>query len=290
MTTRRTRDERLVRSAIVLAVCVMAIVSGWAVAGRLRSSRELLVRDVRVEGNRYLSEAEVLALAGFDRPRSTVDLDRDVIVARLGRSPWVMSSTVLRPGRDSVVLVLEESVPRVVVAAPHLLLVDGTGRVIDRATARDRALPLLTGAARLVPDGVDADALDPDSADLARSLGEPVGAEGHAVVVDGGVVRDAVAALDSWMGLEGYAPSLSVREIAWSAAEGLSFVLVSGVEIKIGDRDTAQRLRRAQVALSQASGSSSGGVVQRVDVRGERQAVLRFAAPVVEPDEEVGTE
>lgn len=286
MTNRRASDERLVRLAIVVAVCAMAIVSGWAVAGRLRSSRELLVREVRVEGNHYLSEADVRALAGFERPRSTVDLDRELVIARMQRSPWVVASDVQRPGRDIVVLSIVEAVPRVVVAAPHLLLVDATGRVIDRATERDRALPLLTGAARLVPQGVESDALDPESAELARSLGEPVTAENHAVVVDGGVVREAVSALDAWNALAP-TPDAHVREIAWSAAEGLTLILVSGVELKLGDRDKEQRLRRARVALREASAASSHGVVQRIDVRGDRQAVVRFAAPLNASDEEV---
>lgn len=267
-------DARLVRTFAVVALLIAAVVAGWALSVSMLSSRELLIKQIDIEGLDHLRREEVLALAGLDRPRSTFNVVRTETAERLLTSAWIRSVEIKRPGREILRIELQEAIPRLIVAAPELVLVDEEGRAIDQISARYEGLPLLTGASRKIPSSEDREQVDPETLALSLGLGGPFAEAFDMEVVDGGVVRDAVKLVDTWATLHSSA-AWPIRELGWHAAEGFTMVVGGQVEILLGHRDYAERLARADAAFKSAHAQLAR--LERMDVRPKARAILRFS-------------
>lgn len=268
-----------VRVAIVVAIFAGAVIAGWAFTQSMRSSKALLVHTVNIEGIDHLERDDVLALAGLDVPRNALNIDRKELETRLLLSPWIDAVEVERPGRGIIDLTIHEAQPRVVVAAPHLVVADAEGKVIGAASPRYNDLPLVTGAARHVPSDAQREALDPETLALTRGLGGALTREFEEGIIDGGVVRDAVRLTDLWAAADRQR-RWQVVELGWVPADGFAMVLDGDIEVRVGNRDHAERVARAYAALA-ATPEASIAELRRIDARPDRRAVLRFDAPAV---------
>jgi len=269
------QGAKLVRTVAVVAFLIAAAVGGWAMSRAMLGSKDLLVKEIQVVGHSHLQRDEVLTLAGLDRPKSTLQLNKEAVRARLLANPWVQSAEVLRPGREIVRIELVESIPRLILAAPHLVLVDAEGRVIDRASPAYEHLPLLTGASRKLPSKSDEAQVDPQTLELSRGLGGALVQDFSHEIVDGGVVRDAVSMVDVWQQLD-EAKAWPVIELSWDPAEGFTMVVGTDVDVDIvlGHQELKGRLLRAYASLEAAHTQTDR--LERVDVRPSARAVLRF--------------
>src|SRR5205823_2565299 len=105
------------------------------------------VRSVQVTGETYLTEADVRALAGLDRPVDFVRVDLRRAAARVRREPRIARVAITREFPRRIVIAVVERKPVVLVRAGRMLEVDRTGVILG---------PLAAGVAPDVPlvDGV----------------------------------------------------------------------------------------------------------------------------------------
>lgn len=259
------------RRAFFSVVALVAILLGVAFASSVLRSRALLVQDVEVEGIDALPREEVLEIAGLDRPRSALEVDADVMEEMLRQHTWIEGVRVWRPSRSGIHIRIQEAVPRAVIAAPNLMLVNAEGRVIDRVDTIPPHLPLLTGAVRAeAPEGNAGDLADASARIVIAEEGEDL----PEMFVDGAVVGLAVSVLDAWRETRRGATD-AIVEMSWSPASGLRVWLASGIEVKLGDNQLAERMLRVEALLAEPR--PEGRVLVRVDARGDRALTLRYA-------------
>ncbi len=137
-----------------LAVALAALASRLPEAmARMDTFR---VREVRLEGNRFLSREEALAAVAV-APGSSVWDDLEVWRDRLANHPLVREARVRRVFPGTLVLEVVEREPVALISAPALEPVDALGRTLPIDPSEHRLdLPLLTpwgpaGASALTP-------------------------------------------------------------------------------------------------------------------------------------------
>jgi cell division protein FtsQ len=131
--------------ALFLGVLGLAIVLGasWALLG----SSLLVVRHVKVTGNRQVSAAEVRAAAGIRQGTPLARLNSAAATRGVERIAWVLSAQVKRSWPDGVVISIRERSPSLIVAsAGQFDVVDVHGVVVRRLLSRPAGMPLLTAA------------------------------------------------------------------------------------------------------------------------------------------------
>lgn len=272
------------RSALIGAGLVAALLIGVGVASSVMHSRALMIRDVEIEGVSNLSQEEVLAIAGLDRPRSSLELDAASMEEMLRQNPWVEGVTVDRTSRDRIHVQILEAIPRAVIAAPSLMLVNGQGRAITDVETIPDDLPLFTGVARPDPQWLQERGLPLTtamSAELVDEDGNP-----PPLVVDGSIVARAVEVLDAWE-TTALGARFPVREMGWSAEGGLTLWLASGLEIRLGDSLMVERLARVERVLQEHLPKDR--VLVRIDARAPRTMSLRFAKEAEDVSVDGGT-
>lgn len=139
---------------LFLVLASALLVGGYAY---LAGSSWLGVRQVQVEGARYLSQLEVLQAAGIGSDSNLLALSPRRVRSQLAELPWVRKVEVERHFPDRLHIVIEERKPQ------WLALVEGTLYYLDAdlapfAQARSDSeidLPLLSGLTK-------ADLLQPD--------------------------------------------------------------------------------------------------------------------------------
>jgi cell division septal protein FtsQ len=175
---RRRRIAKQFLRALRWLAPALLLAAGLAWAGRtLAGADALRVREIAIEGNRYLSDANVELLVDGLRRENILQVDFDRYERRLRDSPWVADVTLFRALPAKVRIRIVERTPLAIARIGQLLyLVDASGVVIDEYTPiyRDFDLPVVDG---LVPprDGrvqvSDTGPLvDPGRAALAQSF------------------------------------------------------------------------------------------------------------------------
>ncbi len=125
-------------------VLVIAILAGvaWAFLG----SSLLVVRHVRVTGNRLVPAAQVLQAARIRTGQPLASLDTTAVARRVEQIGPVLSATVSRSWPDAVVITVRERTPVLAVALTSggYELVDRYGVVVRDARRRPPGLMLLS--------------------------------------------------------------------------------------------------------------------------------------------------
>jgi hypothetical protein len=141
-------------TAAVLAVAAIAAISGvgeklWRQVGVLAAGLHIGEAEVVVDGNRYLSDEEVLAAAGLEQHVSFFDVDLDSAAASLEASTRVKRVQLERRFNGKIRVRIEERIPVAVIGGRDISEVDREGLVLP---------PLVAGAVADVPviRGLDA--------------------------------------------------------------------------------------------------------------------------------------
>jgi cell division septal protein FtsQ len=156
----------------------LLLAAGLAWAGRtLAGTDALRVREVAIEGNRYLSDANVELLVDGLRRENILQVDFDRYERRLRESPWVADVTLFRALPAKVRIRIVERTPLAIARIGQLLyLVDASGVIIGEYTPayRDFDLPVVDGLvpspAGRVPVSETGPFVDPGRAGLAHAL------------------------------------------------------------------------------------------------------------------------
>lgn len=130
--------------ALLGAVLIFAMV---AAIGAHRWKSDLSVVHVRPEGNRLMTDEEVVSLAAIPNQARLFDVDLQAVRQRLLKSPFVNGVTVRRNVPDEVTLEIDERVPVAALSVDRLLFIDAEGTVLPSVRIADAGdLPLITGA------------------------------------------------------------------------------------------------------------------------------------------------
>jgi cell division protein FtsQ len=125
----------------VLTVTVVAAI------GAHQWKSDLAVMHVRPEGNRLMTDEDVVKLAAIPGQARLFDVDLQAVRARLLKSPFINRVTVRRNVPNEVTLEIEERVPVAALSADRLLFIDAEGTVLPSVRIADAGdLPLITGA------------------------------------------------------------------------------------------------------------------------------------------------
>lgn len=128
----RRLGRNALRGAVLLAGLVALVLGGlWAVvlAGR---APELAVNRVWVEGNKRLSDGEILELLDLDGKTNILTLDLDRVRQRLLRSAWVRDVEIKRVLPATLTLQIEERRPVAVAVLDELYLLAEDGTILDQ--------------------------------------------------------------------------------------------------------------------------------------------------------------
>ena len=222
---RRAEGRRRLR--VVLGVVALAIVAvaAWVVL----ASPLLDVDRVIIRGTAHTTPEQVQNAAQVARGDAMIWVDGGAIAARVKALPWVRDAHVERDWPGTVRITVTERAPAAwVQSSTGPVIVDGSGRVLDRVANAPVGLPQVDGVASVPPVG----------ARISPTLGASVAGR-----------------------LLGYARS-GTKSIAVTD-HGVNLTLVSGVEVRLGSPTAVMVKVRAAVAVLDAL---NGQTVSYVDV------------------------
>jgi cell division protein FtsQ len=164
-----------------------------AAIGAHRWKSDLAVVHVRPEGNRLMTDDDVVKLAAIPGHARLFDVDLQAVRQRLLKSPFINRVTVRRNVPDEVTLEIEERVPVAALSTDRMFLLDAEGVVLPAVRIGEAGdLPLITGAvpsAECVPGKRIAAPAVRDALtllDMARSVSDECYSRISDVAVDGG--------------------------------------------------------------------------------------------------------
>jgi len=130
--------------ALLGAVLVFTLV---AAIGAHQWKSDLSVVHVRPEGNRLMTDEEVVKLAAIPKQAMLFDIDLQAVRQRLLQSPFIEQVTVRRNVPNEVTLEIEERMPVAALSVDRMLFIDAEGTVLPSVRIADVGdLPLITGA------------------------------------------------------------------------------------------------------------------------------------------------
>ncbi|NPV37763.1 hypothetical protein BREVNS_2124 [Brevinematales bacterium NS] len=132
---------RRLGSLVVSVFFVAVIVALHGVVYRLLVVNEILsVREIVIEGNRYIPAEEILHVAGLRKGMGIFDFSWDVVITRLTNRPYIRSARGERILPWTVKIQLEENLPvGIIVFGTNAFFVDRDGIVY--ASARSPRVP-----------------------------------------------------------------------------------------------------------------------------------------------------
>ncbi|MBI2708291.1 MAG: FtsQ-type POTRA domain-containing protein [Actinobacteria bacterium] len=197
-----------------------AAVGMLAVAAALVRSPVLDVDHVRVSGARRTSSAVLLDASGIRRGQAMVDIDTGLAVRRIEGLPWVERAKVARrwPGTVSVAVVERTAVAQAAVDGGATILVDRTGRLLERRARPAAGLLTIAG--------------------LKAVLGQPAG-------------TTIVAARPALAVVRGLSPAAAGQvSVVWVAGTDVLLVLRDGGVVRLGgSEERAAKLQAVDLLL-----------------------------------------
>lgn len=222
------------------------------------------VRNVELEGSRYLAREEVLAYIGLSTELSVWD-DLEPVAARLRSHPLLLEARVRRRLPSTLVFTVREREPVALFPTPVLAPVDREGRRLPiNPSEHPLDLPLLQPTEHgrngmepvgKRPAGIDGGTLSPDQ---LRILAGEVSRLGTLEPDVAASLSDA--ALDPW------------GDVILSLSD-------PSVEIRYRPPLSPARLREGLQALGDALDRSPDRRLHAVDLRFEDQVVVRYTPP-----------
>ena len=145
---RRARRRRLRRS-IIAAGIVCALPGVWALVVR---SPLVRARVIDVAGAAHVTRSQALRLAGISRSTNVASLDTSAAASRLEADPWIARAIVRKGLPWTIRIELVERTPVLAVrGGPSAGIVAGDGTVLEEASRRDDAFPVLTPPRNATP-------------------------------------------------------------------------------------------------------------------------------------------
>ena len=249
-------DEARRRSLRPWAIAGGALICVAIAGAGLTSTPLFHAKSIGVEGERHLSERQVLRIAGIDHETNVFRLDEGAVRRRLERDPWIANAIVSADLPSSVSITVLERVPVAVAltAEDGRQLIAGDGTPLGFAAAGS-ALPEV------------------------RLVGEP-GEPGPAF--------DAVAA---GAGVAAGMPSairLQVELVVIGSDGTITLHLTDGVTVTYGGPDEFEAKAEAIAAILAYAGDQ-GRALMSIDVTAPAAPTARFVGSTVQVSPSVET-
>ncbi len=143
-------SEKIAGSRPWLGITLLGTVLVFTMAAAIGAHQwksDLFVVHVRAEGNRLMTDMEIMKLAAIPKKARLFDIDLNGVRQRVRQSPFVERVTVRRNVPDEVTLEIEERVPVAALSVDRMLLIDAEGVVLPSVQIGGAGdLPLITGA------------------------------------------------------------------------------------------------------------------------------------------------
>jgi len=143
-----TSESSAARKRIFLAFFSLFVIVSMAAVVRYALQRIVIfpVREIKVIGNRHLSDREVRSMARLREGVSIFSVPSGQVVKRLERSPWIKRVYLRKDLPDSIIIRIRESVPSALLEKGRALyLVGRDGTILERQKGEKRFLPVITG-------------------------------------------------------------------------------------------------------------------------------------------------
>jgi hypothetical protein len=234
---------------ILAATAVFGAIMAWGerMPAALVDLELFHVEDVRVRGNRYLDEAEVVELLAL-APETSVWSDKDVWHDRVAAHPLVKTVRVGRRPPDGLLITVTERTPIALGPTPTLEPMDAEGR----------RLPLDPAAFRLDLPVIHTTRRPPRGARHFPAEVRRLAAEVEHLMATDTTFLQLVSSV-SWT----RGGTVSVR---WTEPE---------VEFLLPSRPSPARLREGLAALADATTKERNGMPRAIDLRFADQVVVR---------------
>ncbi len=242
---RRPRAPGLVLALLLIVTIGVALGAGmW--------SRDLVVTEVHVEGNRIVSANEILSLAAIPKSQRLYAVDLNAARKRVLANQFIRNVSVTRDVPDRISVTVEERVPIAAIAGERMLYIDADGMVLPPARSEFIFdLPVLTGAfptSECVP--------------------------GKRVTSD--VFREALEIVSAAQKISDDCYRL-VSEVHVDAGNSLElFTSESGVPVLFGRGDVAGKMVKLDAFWKEFVSQRGAGELQYIDLRFEDQVVVRW--------------
>jgi cell division protein FtsQ len=211
-------------------------------------------RTIQITGNRHLTEAQVLELAGIVREQNILAVNLGLVRKRLLSHGWIADAAVNRKLPDGLGITIREHTPTAVVAIGPGFLMDARGRVFKKlGPGEARQLPVVSGLRY---------------ADIAVA-GEPATPSMRAVVDLIAMNRGSAAVI----------PGIRLQRIHADRETGLTLTVAGRpATIKIGYDRYAEKLHMLNLINQYAARSPDLTTIETVDLNNISRIVL---GPVV---------
>jgi cell division protein FtsQ len=230
--------------ALAATLAGMALAAGAGIlAWRLLAGSDLLrIREVRFEGTRRASAAELSALSTVRPGDHLLAADLPALERAVARHPWVKSAEARRRFPPAVEVRVEEREPGALVDLGGLYLVDRQAQVFKRAAPGDGLdLPVVTGFTR-------------DDYLKRRADLEPL-------------LAGALALLEGYAG-EGLTAFGAVSEVHVDPDEGVTlYIGEEATQVRLGVGDLPQKLERLHRVLGTLRAGGRRAEVLHLDNR-----------------------
>jgi len=129
---------------VVMTLLVVFLVA--MTLGAQAWKRDLRVVNIRTEGNRIVSTAEIIRLADIQRNAKLFDVNLASVRQRLRQNHFIHVASVNRNVPDGITIAVVERLPVAALLTDKLLFLDVEGTVLPPARAEDAYdLPVITG-------------------------------------------------------------------------------------------------------------------------------------------------
>ena len=137
------RFGKTVLGGVLVVGISVGLYAGWQ---SLYDSERLMVQELVVDGLNRIEEEEIEAYLGEVFGRSILELDLDALAFELRHHPWIEGVTVRRRLPATLIIVVTEFEPGILVSLQNVYVANKEGDLFKRLSGRDGlAFPVLTG-------------------------------------------------------------------------------------------------------------------------------------------------
>lgn len=137
------------RAGLTLLVGTTALLVLLKVATWLNAQEMFTLKDIRIEGNRFVSEEEILSLLHVGETHSLFEVDLKALAEQARQHPWVLQVWASRRLPDDIIIKVREREPLALLNnGGSMNILDGFGKVLpDLPTVERLDVPIISGVA-----------------------------------------------------------------------------------------------------------------------------------------------
>jgi cell division protein FtsQ len=235
-----------------LIMILLLIVTVGIALGANMWTRDLMVKEVRAEGNKIVPTSEILSLAAIPKTQKLYDVDLNLARKRVQANQFVRAVSVSREVPDRILISVDERVPVAAIAGDKMLYIDADGVILPPARSEYIFdLPVLTGAipvSECVP---------------GKRVTSDVLREALQIVVTAQKISDDFSRL--------------ISEVHIDSGTSIElFTSESGVPVLLGRGDVAAKLVRLDAFWKEFVSQRGAGELRYIDLRFADQVVVRW--------------